>query len=243
MGIEVTKLGVRITFTEDLLGSWPADENLFTRYVSAKAPSPWLQAEERDSLPERTQETGLTVFPCDEKGLHLFNFHVKGFLKEAAAACNHLLFRRKRRNKKTGEEEEVEGLWAVRGKLDNYVFIRPRKLYLMRDGEVITEPDDILERPLRGETAKGPRVSLVASERVKAPVQVEFVVEVIHNKDGITADVIRSLLDYGAYKGIGQWRNGGWGAFVWEELGLATVREILEHKQPAVGAELRRRAG
>lgn len=218
MTIKVARMGVRITFLEDVLGSWPADEALFTRYVNSKAPSPWLQAEERDTLPERTQETGLTVFPQDEVGVFFYNFHVKGFLKEAAATCNHLLFKRKRKNKQTGEVEEVAGLWAIRSKVDNYVFVKPRRIYFVRNGRVVKEPDDIFERPLRGETLKGPRVSLVASERVKAPTEMEFVVEVIENKEGITLDVIRKFLDYGSYKGLGQWRNGGWGSFEWKEV-------------------------
>lgn len=31
-------------------------------------------------------------------------------------------------------------------------------------------------------------------------------------------DTVREWLDYGAYHGTGQWRNGSKGTFVWEEV-------------------------
>jgi hypothetical protein len=31
-------------------------------------------------------------------------------------------------------------------------------------------------------------------------------------------DHIRDCLDYGALKGMGQWRSGGWGRFSWEQI-------------------------
>lgn len=200
MPISLETLKVKLTFTEDLLGSWPADPEIFTRFVSSKAPSPWLQAEEQDSLPSRTMETGLTVFPEDEKGLFLYNYHLKGFLKEAGNTLKDGL-----------------GVKNLRSKIDNYVFIKPRKIYLTRNGQVVKEPDDIFERPLRGQTPQGPRVTLVGSERVKAPIEIRFTVEVIENKE-VTVDLIREILNYGDFKGIGQWRNGGWGSFQWEEV-------------------------
>ncbi|MGB9660691.1 MAG: hypothetical protein ACPL5F_01570 [Moorellaceae bacterium] len=204
MKIKIDRMGVRVTFTEDVLGSWPADENLFTRYVSSKAPSPWLGEEEQKSLRERSEETGLTVFPQDEKGVHFYNYHLKGFIKEAGNVL---------------KGAEAVGIKNLRSKIDNYVFVQPRRIYFYRDGAVVKEPDDILERPLRAQTAQGPRVTLAASERVKAPVTLEFVIEVIENKE-VTLDILRTLLDYGSYKGLGQWRNGGWGSFEWEEVDL-----------------------
>lgn len=207
MPIKVEAMGVKITFLEDVLGSWPADEKLFTRYISSKAPSPWLKAEEEDSLPERSQDAGLTVFPQDHIGVYFFNYHLKGFIKEAGNVLKDAI--------------KIKNL---RSKIDNYVFVRPRKIYFWRNGSIVKEPDDVLERPLRGETPKGPRVSLVASERVKTPVTMKFVIEVIENKKEITLDVIRELLEYGSYKGLGQWRNGGWGNFEWEEI---PVKEVI----------------
>ncbi len=82
-------------------------------------------------------------------------------------------------------------------------------------GEIVAEEDDVLERPLRGQTARGERITLLASERVLPPAQIVFTVELIEHKE-VTLDTIRAILDYGKYKGLGQWRNGGWGRFEFE---------------------------
>lgn len=200
--MKIEKFSVRINFIESILGSAPADPDIFTRFVSAKAPSPWLQAEENDTIPERTQDTGATVFHQDETGLFLFDYHLKGFLKEAGNVL-----------------KDTDGIKIknLRSKIDNYVFIQPRRIYLMRDGKLVREEDDVLERPLRGMTARGERVSLVKSEVVHPPVYIEAAIEVLQHKE-VNVNVVRKLLDYGRFKGIGQWRNGGWGRFEWEEL-------------------------
>ena len=44
------KMKVRFNFTEDILGSWPADQALLTRFISKKAPDEYMQVEESDSL-------------------------------------------------------------------------------------------------------------------------------------------------------------------------------------------------
>lgn len=228
----------RIIFQEDVLGSWPADKELFTKFVSSKAPYPWLDENDKDNIPDTAEAPGLTVFPKDDKGVHLLNYHIKGFLKEAGNALKSSL-----------------GIANLRSKIDNYVFVQPRRIYFHRmDGSLVPEADDILERPLRGETMKGPRTSLVASELIKAPVYLEFEIEIVPNgtyeevvpaasssvtAEGVTRggktrkvrkpvteaaksevnwDVIREILSYGRLKGISQWRNGGWGSFIYEEL-------------------------
>lgn len=235
--MKTEKKKFRITFTEDILGSWPADRELFTRFVAAKAPYPWSDEKDQDIIPDRTEATGMTVFPQDKNGIHLMNYHVKGFIKEAG-------------NNLKGQLD----IKNLRSKVDNYVFIHPRRLYFHRpDGSLILEPDDILERPLRGETAMGPRVTLVASEMIKAPVWIEFEIELLPNgtyeeeaedKNGkkkkvkraitdiknseINWDVIYELLEYGRLKGISQWRNGGWGSFTFEE--ITEFSEVKERK-------------
>ena len=197
------KLTIRINFTEDILGSWPADPDVLTRFVSQKAPSPWLEMEEGDALPKRTQDSGFTVFPQDEHGIFLWNYHIKGFLKEAGNVLR-----------------EHVGIKNLRSKVDNHIFVSPRKLYLHRgnNGKAgrILEPDDVLERPLRAQTAQGPRITLVGSERVFAPCYLDATIETIPHKEfGIS--LVKDLLEYGKYKGIGQWRNASWGVFTWEQ--------------------------
>ncbi len=120
--MEIEKMTVKITFTEDILGSLPADENLLTRFVSSKIDDPMLQAEEGDCLPERSRDSGHTVFPEDDEGIFLWNYQVKGFLKEAA---NNMKL--------------AVGVKNLRSKINNFVFITERRIRIKRDGENILE--------------------------------------------------------------------------------------------------------
>jgi len=195
-----------------LLGSWPADEELWSRFIASKAPAPWMAEEEAESL-RRSELAGLTTIPQDAEGLHLWDWHVRGLLKEALHNLRHMWAKTKK--KKTGEE--TTSLPVMRSRVDNYCFVRPRRIYLVRNGKPIKEPDGTFERPLRAETMKGPRVALVASEMVDVPVEIEFEVHLLQQPD-LTWDHVETALEYGQYKGLGQWRSGGWGSFRWERI-------------------------
>ena len=204
--MKIEKAKIKLNFLDGILGSMPADPAIYTKFVAAKAPAGWLCDEEilnaeLAASKEVDADRNVTVFPQDETGIFLYNYHVKGFLKEAGNILK--------------DQVKIKNL---RSKLDNYVFVNPRKIYLTRPGgEIVAEEDDVLERPLRGQTARGERITLLASERVLPPVQIVFAVELIEHKE-VTLDTIRAILDYGKYKGLGQWRNAGWGRFEWEEL-------------------------
>lgn len=107
-------------------------------------------------------------------------------------------------------------------KIDKFVFILPNDIKLMKNGVQVTEPDDMLERPLRAQTMQRPRVSLARSECVK-DWELECTIRVLDNaktekSSNFTIDVIKELLDYGMYDGLLQGRNAGYGAFTWEEI-------------------------
>ena len=143
--MKIEKAKIKLNFLDGILGSVPADPAIYTKFVAAKAPAGWLcdeeilNAEELAASKEVDADRNVTVFPQDETGNIPYNYHVKGFLKEAG---NVLKDRVKIKN--------------LRSKLDNYVFVNPRKIYLTRPGgEIVAEEDDVLERPLRGQTARG----------------------------------------------------------------------------------------
>ena len=71
------------------------------------------------------------------------------------------------------------------------------------------------QRPLRAETAQGPRVALANSETIPAGTSIECEVKCLD--DGLEA-IVEEWLNYGALRGIGQWRNSGKGRFSWEKL-------------------------
>lgn len=101
---------------------------------------------------------------------------------------------------------------AYKSVIDSTIFVFPRKIALqMPEGGKV----DVLERPLRAETMQGPRVALAKSETVpegtKLVIKVKFLVDA-------TKKTFEEWLDYGALRGIGQWRNGSFGRFCWKEL-------------------------
>ena len=53
------------------------------------------------------------------------------------------------------------------------------------------------------------------SEEIKEGATIEL--EITTLKDSLIG-AIREWLDYGALRGIGQWRNSGKGRFTWEEI-------------------------
>lgn len=198
--MKIHEMKVRIKFTQPILGSMPADEELYTKFIASKAPAEWLVDEEVENIPEVDYDKGVTVFPQDKQGIFLYNYHIKGFFKHAGNVLKDQL--------------KIKNL---RSKLDDYLFILERKIYLIRDGKIIQEEDRILERPLRAKTMQGERVALASSEVIDPPAEAIFTVQLLEHKE-VKMDTIKELLDYGRFMGIGQWRNASFGSFEWEEI-------------------------
>lgn len=197
----------RLTGTSPILGSSPASKTLRTEYISSKAPNPTM-AEEEDEMLGNIDERGLTVFLRDteEDYLLMLNYMVRGFFKGALEAL-----------------VAQTNVKQPRSKVDRYLMVGPRKIPLLREGEKIIEEDDQLERPLRADTPKGPRVSLAASEMVDLPWDLEFEVTLFPNlaskvSDALTWENVEDALEYGRFQGLGQWRTGGNGTFTWERI-------------------------
>lgn len=186
---------VKLIFLTEILGSQPTRE-VASEFIAAKNGYE-LAEDEAASLPEAL-ERGTTVFyryPGTEQPAFR-DYQIKGFLKEAGRVGS-------------GKQGLPKNL---RSKIDNLVFVAPRWLRVtLPAGEAEVE---YLERPLRAETAQGPRVALVRSEMLPEGCVIEFGLEVLPGE--ISENVLRELLDYGFYKGLGQWRNGGYGRFRYE---------------------------
>jgi hypothetical protein len=71
---------------------------------------------------------------------------------------------------------------------------------------------DYLQRSLRAMTAQGPRVSLAKSEVLPEGTTFSFTIEVLDNSP-LKEEHIKEILSYGVLKGLGQWRNAGYGRF------------------------------
>ena len=70
-------------------------------------------------------------------------------------------------------------------------------------------------------TMQGPRIALASSELIALPWAIDVKITLLENaatkqSKALTWDVIEDALQYGRLRGIGQWRNGGYGRFTFE---------------------------
>lgn len=222
------------TFTTRVLGSAPANKEIYAKFIASKkaeAEEKKRKFAERSGQPVQpsvgtlTEEVetledlpGVTIFHNDlgqkteagedGRGLFFYDYAVAGYYKEAAEILAPL-----------------HGIAMVRSKLDNFMMVKPRRVYITdQEGAVLDKPDGMLERPLRAMTMQGPRVSLAASELVNQNRKIEYVLDFLpylksgrgkasEKKDVTLADFVKTLLAYAGRKGRGQWRGGGNGRF------------------------------
>ena len=206
------EMKVRVTFTEPVLGTQPNDPELHSRFVASKAPDHMTMAEEVAAMgAEEVEERGKTIFPKMDDGTpFLWSYQIEGFFKEA---CRNM---HKVHDSVTAKT--LKRAWIA--EVDNFIFVesllpemrRVIPLYMPIDLD-LTATD--CQRPLRASTPQGERVALAHSEEAPAGTYIEFKVACFMDAD---TKVIREWLDYGRWKGIGQWRNSGRGRFEWEEI-------------------------
>lgn len=249
------QLRVRLTLTEEMLGTKAANKEVFSSFIASKAPTDDLRKQELETA-EHKEEAGTTWFATwteeqtykqpffkngsEHKGKHLvpglYDYCIRGLFKEACGAMRQ------------ADGSVSKGMTAHLSKIDNLVFIFPRfiPLILPDDCERVTGtasdeprpmplimPDKkklgVNERPLRANTAQGPRVSVVRSETVPAGTTMEFEIRCLANRFGKDKDgegsgqvdamtVIEEWLNYGQLKGLGCWRNASNGRFSYEIL-------------------------
>ena len=198
------EMKVRITFTEPLLGTRPADPEIHTRFVASKAPDhKTMEQEVADLGAHEVEERGKTVFPRMEDGTpYIYDYQIKGFLKEAGKALR----------KVTGTKSSK--LKAYRQEIDNLIFVGPRRIPLWMPIDLdLTATDN--QRPLRASTPQGERVALAHSEEAPAGTYIECTFSCMVDSD---MELVKEWLDYGKWKGMGQWRNASYGRFEWEEI-------------------------
>lgn len=198
------EMKVRLTFTEPVLGTQPADPEIHSRFIASKAPDHKTLAEEVAAMgAEQVEERGMTVFPKLEDGTpFLWDYQIKGFFKDACGMLRRV------------EGTKSKKLTAYKKEIDGLIFVNERRVPLWMPIELdLTETD--CQRPLRAQTMQGERVTLAHSEEAPEGTYIEFTVTCL--KDSLMA-LVTEWLDYGALRGIGQWRNSGKGRFEWEEI-------------------------
>lgn len=193
-------LKVRITFTEEVLGTASADPLIHEEFIASKASdAPSMEEEVAAIGVDAAVEKSKTVFPRDAEGHPIFwDYQIKGMFKDSCAAL-----------KRVASTESAK-IKAYKKEIDGLIFVGPRMIPIQLAGAIGS-----CQRPLRAQTAQGERVSLANSETIPEGSSIEFEITMLlesHEK------AVREWLDYGALRGMGQWRNSGKGRFGWVEM-------------------------
>lgn len=202
---------IKVTFEEECLGTCSGNPEIHREFIAAKAPDAMSTEEEVEALgAEAVTEKTMTVFPRDTDGCPiLWDYQFKGYLKDNVNALREIgdsiVYKECRKEK--GDRRLTK--YSYKRTIDNLVFVKPRKIRLiLPTGGEIGE----CQRPLRAETMRGERIALAHSETVPAGTWFEAEIVCLDVRLYI---VIVELLDYGKWKGLGQWRNAGKGRFSW----------------------------
>ena len=207
------EIKVKITFTEEVLGSSPANEDIYKDFIASKSPDANTLAEEVEAIGvDEVAEKSMTIFPKLANGQpFVYDYQIRGYLKEQAGILKKI------------PGTESSKITAHKKLIDNYVFVSPRQIPLELHGMKM----GICQRPLRADTAQGPRVALAMSETVPEGTTAEFTVTLMIDKEPAKKGkeavdyetALKEWLDYGKLKGFGQWRNAGKGRFTYEIIG------------------------
>lgn len=183
---------VCLTFTEPLLGTVPQNKELYQDFIASKAPMAVSDEVATVNVAEEV-EKGTTGFHRVDGDPIIYDYVILGFLKDACGMLRRV------------EGSLSSKVTAYKKIIDGLVFVAPRRIPLLVNGKV-----DVLERPLRAQTAQGERVALARSEMVPTGSILEFEVQVL---DGVSEALLREWFAYGKLRGIGQWRNASYGRF------------------------------
>lgn len=219
-----TKAGLDPDTTPAMASGEPATPEVL-HAIMTEEPEGVVEAADRE-------ERGSTGFMEDVEGRYVLDYVVRGFLSAAAQA------------EKTYGPAGKSQIKQLNDKVKKYLFVHEKRVRINEietpedeedfDHELVRKGADgrpVCERPLRAQTALGPRVTVTRSDVVLAGATLEFHLKVMDG-GGFTKAVVESLLQYGEMSGLAQWRSGGFGQFTVVE--LETVDELPERvkKQP-----------
>lgn len=219
-------LKIKWTFTEGLLGTSTANPDIYRDYLAGKAPTPELADEEEAVLADGLSvddkfQKAMTIFPKLPDGTPFqYDYQVKGYMKDACGMLNRLTGKDATTGKKAKAVNESGKIKAFKKEIDGNIFVFPRKIPIVFDGEMT-----ICQRSLRAATPQGERISLSASEEAPAGSVMEFWVLCLNDSH---VPAVREWMEYGILRGTGQWRNSGKGRFMYE---------IVEEAEPTSFAE------
>lgn len=192
-------LKVKITLLEEVLGMSPTDTDIYDAFIAKNAPDAPTREQEIERIGvEAMQEKGKTIFPKDNGVPFFYDYQIKGFFKDTVG-----MLRR-------APGSACSKVKAYKKEIDGLLFIQERHVLIDVAGEI-----GCCQRPLRSDGPNGSIVALASSETVPAGSTIVFTLKLL--RDDMEKWVCECL-DYGALRGLGQWRNSGKGRFTWEEI-------------------------
>lgn len=198
------KLHVVITTNEKMLGTASANPEIHEEYIASQAPDAKSMEEEVAALgAEAVFEKGMTVFPRDDDDNPIiWDYQIRGMFKDACGMMRKI------------PGTKSAAMKSYKKQIDGLIFVEPRKIPIRFDGQM-----GVCQRPLRAQTPQGERVALASSESIPAGAKIEFDVRCMVDSD---VEVVKEWLEYGQFRGLGQWRNSGMGRF------SCTTKEIAK---------------
>lgn len=193
-------LKVKVTFTEELLGTASSNKEIHEEFIASKAPdAPSMEEEVAAVGVEEVFDKSMTVFPRNAEGSPIaWDYQWKGFFKDACGMLRKV------------EGTACSKVKSYKKEIDGLIFVNPRQIPIEFDGEM-----GICQRPLRAQTAQGERVALASSESIPAGATMTFEIQTMVDND---VKFVKECLNYGKLRGFGQWRNSGKGRFDYEVL-------------------------
>jgi hypothetical protein len=156
-----------------------------------------LTIEERKALVEGRVDLKTTVYHRDTAGNpFIYDYVIKGFFKDACKSLRQV------------PGTKSNDLTSFKPLIDGLIFTFPRKLMISCAGSM-----DHCVRPLRVNGPMGERVTLARSETVPEGSVIETSIMLLNPRH---EKLMHEWLQYGALKGLGQWRNSGKGRFSYE---------------------------
>lgn len=207
-------LKVRLEFVEEVLGTASSDPDIHKRYIASKAEdAPKIEEEVASLGAEAVEERGTTIFsrmPDGETPM-LWDYQIKGFFKDACGMLRRVT------------SSKSAKLKAYKKEVDGLIFPGPRMiaLHLPDDGGM-----GECQRPLRASTAQGERIALAHSEALPAGTWLDMEIGCLVDSD---VPLVVEWLQYGALRGLGQWRNSGKGRFVCRVADADTGKVLLDN--------------
>ncbi len=215
------RYAVTLSIRNKVTGGIPTNPDLIKGWLQANMPL--VAEEEKAKLAEKTlaelpaavedkAEAMWNTFKEDADGIYFEGRNVKSMFKECANILREKLIASEKAGKAPDAKEKKSRFTNLKSRLAERLFVEDDKIRFVRDGKPLLEVDGDEERAIHVMTAQGPRTALKRCDFVNGPVELSFTIRVMD--DGVVdEDLVRVLLDFAGWNGLGAERSQGSGLF------------------------------